>query len=632
MHRSPYFCIFVDSQMEILMRMLCALALSLLAISTTLSQHAERIPADTLALVGTKAITARDLIERLELMPWPGKDKAGQHDSAKVRALQSLVAEHLLAMDANARNIDLDSNAQLRRDALEHMLVRDALYRKQVLGKDRITTPELRQGIQRYGRKIVALFLRTRGRAAAQELARQLQSPARGDTALRTIPPGLVWEGDTLTVTFGSADPAVEDTAYTLSSQRPLSGPLRSSFLGWGILYYITQYPNPDFMKASLPDRQTAVVKMIRSRKEDDRAAAYTHKVLGPQRAEANPLMFEKLAGVLHERVVSDSSARRVKNGFRIIGGDLEEVGRSLESSENTTVISVPSGDIPLRTLLAYMGSREMVFSSLDTAQFKNELNALIKDVVRAELLTREGLRQGLQYSAPVTHDLNTWTDYWRASKVVGEIEGETTISDQEVNDYLIRHADLLGDVYEVSIREILSDSIRTSYLLLDSIARGADMAGLAKRHSRRNGWAQRGGESGFFPVSAAPDLGIPALFLDSGAVAGPLHVRAGFSIIMLLGKKKNGDGPAIDSLRLIARSAATAERGLRAVNEHVARLASQAKVKLYYDRLARVNISPANMVTKRFMGFGGVMIAVPTLRPIYQWIKDAQGVETVLP
>ncbi len=36
------------------------------------------LPADTLATVGTRAITARDLIERIELMPWAGKDKPTQ--------------------------------------------------------------------------------------------------------------------------------------------------------------------------------------------------------------------------------------------------------------------------------------------------------------------------------------------------------------------------------------------------------------------------------------------------------------------------------------------------------------------------------------------------------------------------
>jgi hypothetical protein len=54
------------------------------------------LPTDTLADIGTAVISARDLLERLELMPFPGKDHPAQHDSAKMLALRALVAEKLL--------------------------------------------------------------------------------------------------------------------------------------------------------------------------------------------------------------------------------------------------------------------------------------------------------------------------------------------------------------------------------------------------------------------------------------------------------------------------------------------------------------------------------------------------------
>jgi hypothetical protein len=88
----------------------------------------------------------------------------------------------------------------------------------------------------------------------------------------------------------------------------------------------------------------------------------------------------------------------------------------------------------------------------------------------------------------------------------------------------------------------------------------------------------------------------------------------------------------ALDSLIAGARTAARLEKAQRLVNTEVARLARESQVTMYYDRLARVTITPSNMVTKRYIGFGGIMMAVPTIHPIWQWVKDAPNVREVLP
>jgi len=54
--------------------------------------------------------------------------------------------------------------------------------------------------------------------------------------------------------------------------------------------------------------------------------------------------------------------------------------------------------------------------------------------------------------------------------------------------------------------------------------------------------------------------------------------------------------------------------------------------VKLYYDRLKKVEIEPINIVTKRFIGFGGTMLAAPTLYPLWQWVGETENVQHVFP
>jgi hypothetical protein len=121
-------------------------------------------------------------------------------------------------------------------------------------------------------------------------------------------------------------------------------------------------------------------------------------------------------------------------------------------------------------------------------------------------------------------------------------------------------------------------------------------------------------------------------VFLDSGLVSGPLRLQQGFSIFATLGRRTHEGAMRLDSLRHSARNAARLEKAQKKVNEYVAGLARDRRVTMYYDRLARVKVNPSSMVTKRYLGFGGVMTAVPTIKPVWQWVKEAPNVQEVLP
>ena len=122
---------------------------------TSLAQNSSHITDDTLARVGTSVITGRDLFERIELMPWEGKDRRRTFDSSRVHALESLVAERLLANEAAERGIGFDTLMLLRLDGLEREFVRDELYRKEVADSVSVSPGEMKAGLRKY-----ALLLR----------------------------------------------------------------------------------------------------------------------------------------------------------------------------------------------------------------------------------------------------------------------------------------------------------------------------------------------------------------------------------------------------------------------------------------------------------------------------------------
>jgi len=610
------------------MRRFLTAALILLSVPALRAQRTPVIPTDTLALVGPHVITARDYIERLELMPWPGKDRTGIRDSVKIMALKSLVAEKLLAAEANARGLQPDSATLARRDDLERMLARDELYRREITAQANVRKDDMRKGLMRYPYTLTVIFLRTGSLEDARDLSRRLREPRPPGSTVKNIPEGLVLRADSLDIAFGGNDWTLEDSAFSLTGARPISGGFLSDYHGWGVLYLVKSRKNPQ----STADPRNAVEKVLRQRARESRAAEYTHTTLAGIRAEAHPAAFELLATALHIRLIADPQAHRKSTGFELTPGDFDAATMSLGPAADSVLVSIPSGDISIRQMISLLRDLDVRFTSLDSTAFRDDLNGHLRSAVRAELMSREAMRQGLQHSEPVSRDLNTWMDSWRAATLEQQVRKSVTVTDADAMAFLVLHARAWGDAYEVNVREILTDSLGTALAMLDSMSAGASMADLARRHSRRQGWAARGGESGFFYVSSLPEVGVPALYLDSGAVGGPYRHSRGYSIVTRLALRHNGTGMAPDSLLAGARAGARIEKAQVAVTAEVARLAKESRVTMYYDRLGRVPITPSNMVTKRYLGFGGVMMAVPSIRPNWQWVKDAPNVREVLP
>jgi hypothetical protein len=598
------------------------LAVMILLNAQAFGQRTAALPADTLAEVGASVITARDLLERIELMPWPGKDRAAEHDSAKIRALRSLVAEFLLAQEAAVQGLGRDSGTQRRRLELERLMVRDELYKREVLSRVNVQPQEISIGLKRYPRELELLFLRAPTRAAAGELRDSLDMYRTLDSTLRRVSSRLLVGADTLFLQFGSVDRTLEDTAYALSPRRSVSGALRSEVYGWGLVARLGERSNTDAMKKSIPDRRTAVENIIRRRKQDARAGSFTGSLLAPQRAEADPALFETAAAALYGLMMRDPAARASNGVYRIFVTDLDTVEQVLEKDLQRVFVQTASGGLTVADVLDGLRSRDLTVASLDPERFRNRLNAYIREVVAGALIAREGYRQGLERSENVRRDVAVWERAWAATTLIRNLTASVEVTEAEVMEYCIRNGTVLGRPYEVNIREVLSDSLAGSLRVLERMSNGEDLADLASEESTRKGWREKGGESGYFNVGARPTLGFAALWTDSGSIGGPVKLPEGFSLFRVLGKRVavRDSVPSPDSLKMLARRAARGEHQHRIVEEYVSRLAKENGVKIHYDRLRKLHVNPANMVTRRFIGFGGVITAVPSITPIWQW------------
>jgi hypothetical protein len=598
----------------------CALVAAIFMSTLAAAQRAA-IPNDTLATYGASAITARDFLERIELMPFPGKDRRSEHDSAKVHALRSLVAEKLLAQEAASRRVHRDSASLRRRSGLERLMVRDELYKREVVAKVEVNDRERSMGMRRLPKELHLLFIYASSAKQAEELHDSLVAERSFEDALNHLSARLLRRADSVVVTFGVDDQTLEDSAYALSMSRRFSFPLKSEYFGWGVLYLVAQRPNEAANK-SVPDRISTVESIVRQRKMVRRAAQYQGEILSPQRAVVDSVTFLEIAHFLHSQLTADSSGRKGQSGYRLNQSDINALEAAFTSKLDNEFVHIPSGGMTLIDVLDAIRSFEFAFPQLDTEDFTGRLNAALKTAVTSELMSREGYRRNLQHTEAVRHDVAVWDDYWTAAALIKSVRDSVAVSESEVMNFLVKNGSLLGALYEVNVREVLCDSLGRAYDVLSRAVNGEPLGQLAREFSRRTKWAEQDGVSGFFRVSTNPALGFPALLQDSGSIGGPLKLKEGFSIFTTLEKRTSRPDGALhlDSLKYFSREGALMQKQKQAVDSLVGALARSAGVRIYTNRLSRIQVSMPNMFTRRFIGFGGTVTAVPTIMQLWNW------------
>jgi hypothetical protein len=263
----------------------------------------------------------------------------------------------------------------------------------------------------------------------------------------------------------------------------------------------------------------------------------------------------------------------------------------------------------------------------------KIRLNETIKGIVGNRLLALEGRRQNYHNSAPVQQDIRRWTDYWAGGTLYYQARDSITVSNEDVMQYFISKKNIFGNDYEVNVREILCYTLQDVSFILQTIQLGGRFDSLASRFSKRAEWAGRGGESGFFLVNEHPEIGFRALETDTGKLVGPYKLSEGYSVFTVIAKRKLKDSaPEFTSLKQSVIGPLLQEKQKKTMDQYIARLAHEQYVSINYEKLKKVEMNPIQMFTRRFIGFGGTMTAVPLLRFQWDWIKEYEQPAIVLP
>ncbi|NUN69851.1 MAG: hypothetical protein HUU02_09090 [Bacteroidetes bacterium] len=398
------------------------LLLLLCLVSSAAAQYgrtAAGLTQDTLATVGSHVITTRDFLERFELMPWPNKDNKARIEATKRDFLHSLMAEKLLAMEATAQNLGNDPLTLRLQQNLEKLFVRDELYKTEVTSRIVITPEETREGMKRFPAEVEVVMLGIINQKDGDLLYKKVAAARNKRAVLWSFEDSLFVPLDTFVVKYGFKDRKVEDAVFALGKDS-LTKPVQTEPFGTVMFYLLRRSTNMENAKFNTADRMHKVNNIIKDRKEDSIAVKFFASVTSPQRAEADPAVFFRMADSAYAILRRDSAELFGKGLFQFSPVGTERLRGQIADILDQPFISIATGPMTVQQVLDGLVNNNVVFPApLETLQVRAVLNNNIKTVIQNEMLAREGLRRNLQQSAAVRHDIAVWMDNYRSARML---------------------------------------------------------------------------------------------------------------------------------------------------------------------------------------------------------------------
>lgn len=558
-----------------------------------------------LARVGAEMVTEQEFVERFELMPGIHRQGAGALEAAKQEFLLSLVAEKLLASNAQRYGVDKSEPISRAMENVRRLLARDELYRDEVQRVVTVPAAEISRAVRmaRMMRTIVYAF--SDRRADLDSLRSRVSSLSALVAEARAA--SLVV--DTIAVRWGEAETELEGTTFG-TKVGTISAVVGSS-VGWFVLGVLSEARDKERDAQAAAALRTYVESRLRLRREEQRLNEFLGTTLANISGYGRAHGIRRLAETLRQSLEigpEDSSMALSARSYASARAFLGDVANDTLAVMGDRWLTVGEG---LERLYASAAR----WYDLGYPALERNLNAMIREWVLRDLLESIALERGLDGRPQIVRQLEMWRSHYLAEEMVHRVSSQANATDLDVFR-AIAMANRSISQPRLSVRVATGASVSDVAVFVDALAGlPADAApvsapGVTIREFRNE---------------TVDRLGIVAV------VAWPLKTGEWSKVTVV-------DSIAV-SVQLLERfvpelpsglydsiaTVVTQQKARRATAEVVARLARSERIEIYDDRLTALKVSSTPMMTYRLLGFGGRMFAVPFVRPQTDWIELMQ-------
>lgn len=585
--------------------------------------------------LGEKVITVDEFVTRFEFTPWPRRNIRQVDNELKLEFLKTLIAEKLLSIYGTQIKLDTSFELNQAYTNLEKMIVRDALYRKEILNKVQFNKDELANAIAKSSITFYVRYIFDVDSAKIYSIYKKLLTGTNFDSIL-----ALQLENEDqkfpMPVTYGTL---IEDFENVIYQTKPsdFTSPLKSTF-GYYIFKVDSSRMELGLGPKELSETARKAEKILKQRIEDKIYREYFNKFFSKKRGEADGEVFWQLVDVMKNRfkhkIETQSPIRN--NEYMIDVEDVRQIESNLGDKKNLILIKMDNRTIPVNEFLRALLFKGFTVTDSSERHIAAKLNRSIKSYLEDEYLAEEGYRQGLHLRPEVKKDIEMWKDFYFANWYTLTLKNTIDVTDEEIEVYIKERSIKAAEVILVNIQEILVDSLEHVEFILNKLRTGEDFGTLARMYSKRKWAAERNGEFGFFPTSMYDEIGKIAERMNVGEIYAPIETKEGFSIIKLIDKKiERPDTLNVQDysdLKEKIRNELIQKKFDTQRDKIVADLAQRYVKNINTELLNSVKVTNLNMFVYRYMGFGGKMTAVPVIAPYISWYEEWKKINKTLP
>ncbi|MGC8594049.1 MAG: hypothetical protein ACP5MI_00400 [Candidatus Kryptoniota bacterium] len=555
---------------------------------------------DTLALINGRPITSEDFRNRYELSVYPGK---GYRDTSKVEFLYSMIAEKLLSQAAVGGGQPLTPEESEIRKQAEEIFLRDALFRTEVLPKIKITNSELVEGLKRSTYFYIVDAFYFMDSSSAVKFYKDYESSRRN---IYDLASSMGISHDTLQIGYGESTEEIEN-AFFGHPNGFISKPVLTVD-GWVIFRVIDRRVNPKFSSAAINDRLEMVRKIIQGRKETLMGMNYLFALMKGIRVEVNYSIFRPLVYSI-QKLISTHHPPSFDPYYYLSPQEIMELRRDFSSRLSEPLLSFNGGSISLERVFDELPLAG--FNSIDTTlpQITVGLHSALKFISQNYFLARKARELGLQNSEEVRYNVQMLLDAYRSMRMAKEITDTVHVTQAQVDSFFETHHDqVLRDV-ELKLKIFKESNINQAVDVFNELLRNKKEA--SKDTSGE--WVQ---------ASHLGELGAVLAEQEDGSIYGPIAKDGKLIIFKVIDKRSKISNKSIEQSIDVAKQMAVAQEKQRVLDEYIAKLAEQSDLKIYYSKIHSLDVTPIQMLTFRYIGFGGKILAVPPLFPRESWIR----------
>jgi hypothetical protein len=551
----------------------------------------EKNTKEVVAKAGPIEITADEFIERYQLNPQLETHRKSQGEANKKVFLYGLLAEKLLALEAEELKRDTSETVRFFLKNFEKLFIRDELYRK-----------EIKQRSKDYAANLLSFYLENSSRIFTKTIIQNNERDINNIHSLlvKGIPFDSLYkeltpqERDTITLFAGTLDNYTEQQLFGLP-ENSFSKPLQYNE-HW-VIFFIENKSDPVLSRSMGWEAEyKRLERAARDRAEAVYYKEYMEKFFPSKKIDASGILIHSLAGKIN--AILEDKGKKENDNYYFTSADVIKAVRNYDADTlHSVFIKMDYNSLTLKDFLMWLRTENFV---LKENTFKNAvslLNGKVKKYIEYELLAQEGYRQGLDKSENVIKNTKMWRDNYLYQLQL------SLLSDSLMPD--------LGRYEFVKLAEIVNNDLEVMERVINELASGTDFNKLADEFSIEEL------DLSYRPVTSLGQLKDEVIRADVNEISGPVNTERGYIIFKVLDKKRSDDMPETKS--------AVRENGKlkNPFNPHISSLAGKYGITINEEVLAEIKSTNVNAVVFKYLGFGGRILAVPIINPVAEWITD---------